>query len=183
MNKFGKRASNRSYLWGSDWLSVLLIPTLETHNRICGWWVIGRSLNPQTDIQYLHNSHDGPQEKDYAPGLALWRPEEQPDERWQNTVFVLDDLFLAIRLHLKHFRDHGTYLPVVFVSPERLPREEVWREHANRNWLFWSAKEDERLRKLAQKLQARYSQTTVQLKDVDKNYAAVLQTILETPTE
>jgi hypothetical protein len=126
--------------------AVLAVAAFDLPGRIVGFWH-GRGLNRE-NWRYL--SVAPRRRRIYnACGLGFFSVLEKLDP--QAEVLVVDDPAEAVYLHTRHFRDHGSPLPVILTSTQRVcDNLGLWRRMPRRPYLFWSPKSCARMAEQAE---------------------------------
>lgn len=137
---------NKKYFFkGHNWKDVVVIPAFDIPGRVCGVWFIGREGRPEDTVFIRVQQCPGKWGSNCIPaemesGLAFMGAAEKIHPTYGNTVFVVTDPFLALRLHGQNFRDNSTPLPVVltYEGNEGAPHK-VWGYLPEKDYVFWSA--------------------------------------------
>ncbi len=152
-------------LTGGKWADVLVVPFWDLPGRICGFLIIGREANVETDFVYkgvIDCSKDA--------GLAMLPALlTGAHHRLGHTKFVFTDVDIAMRFHVRHFRDHSTPLPLAAAwTDDKFTTNEVWRYMSGRSIVFWGS---DRLKSIIQAKQAKglVSLVNVTAQELDTN--------------
>lgn len=141
---------------GPGWREALVIPHYDLPWRICAFLFIGREGNPPNDfvVKRLNLEFPG-NEKSQEPfegGLAMHPRTLESAGDWNRQLIAVSDPFLALRLQMRHFRNHLHPLPLVAwqdrpPDPNRKQRRPLRTVHAwqivgNRKTIFWMPRMD-----------------------------------------
>ena len=113
--------------------------------RIAACSFVGREANPRTDVVFKMTRYLSRTAVDRDAGVAfLMDPRLPAHPRFGQTIFVLDDPVVALRLQLAHLRDHVHPLPLLVISPDA-PARAAWQWLPQRRWVFWSPSANRRI--------------------------------------
>lgn len=122
---------------GGRWKDVALIPVYDLPGRIRGFYILGRDMKPEDKFYRAYNTDNRAKSE---PGFAMLDAVTGPtDKEFGDTVFLLNDIEVALRIHEKHFLESTEILPVVgtMISQKNaLPFDTSWLD--DRKKVFWS---------------------------------------------
>jgi hypothetical protein len=126
---------------GRGWGDLLVIPYQDVPGRISGLLVVGREAVWPTDFVFAHCTTAG---RPWATGIAMFDAAVPLHHEFGDTVFVLEDPVLAVRIQLRHLASSDVPLPLVgsWGSPEM---QSIWTARPKRNLVHWSPEPDGKL--------------------------------------
>lgn len=173
-----KHARPRRLLFrGQGWKDVIVVPFWDLPGRICGFLYIGRQ-GREEDIIYHHTPEFVPRGKTgqhhcIEAGITMPLAVLQSEFRhpmFGNTVFVMDDPIMALRLQLRHMRH--TQVPLALIGTWDEPRyrtKNVWEWLPTSNVIVWSPAQTTGSLRLAQDAGAKISEISISESELEKN--------------
>lgn len=181
-NHPGKRGGPR-FLKGPNWEDVIVIPFWDLPGRLCGFVFVGRQARVEADIFYHHAPEFMFQvagkpvragrlkttEAGVTMPMAVLRQEKMHD-LFGNTMFVMDDPVLALRLQIRYMRN--TEIPLALVGtyegrPYRTQR--AWDWLPSEDIVFWSPRQTTMMLRQAKDADAKISVAGVGISEADLN--------------
>jgi hypothetical protein len=128
---------------GPGWRDLLVIAYQDVLGRISGFLLIGREARWPEDFVFAPARHrrDG---RVWTTGVTMLETALPLHREFADTIFVIDDPVLAVRLQLRHLAASDTPLPVAgaWGRPEA---KSIWPCLPRRNLVHWSPEPDGRL--------------------------------------
>jgi hypothetical protein len=101
---------------GREWGDMLVVPFYDVPGRVQGLWMIGRDFSDK-DVVFTKVSTCDHRIPETGLGL-LSAVSETPDPEFGQTVFVVNDTLVAIRIQDKNFRQSNRPLPLISCHPQ-----------------------------------------------------------------
>ena len=146
----GSGAGRSRIFQGVGWSDMLVLASYDLPGRICGFWLLGRELNAEAgDILFRPVRLGGTSRRVKEAGLGMASVlEQKTDDMFGDTVYVVDDPLIALRLQIRWSRDSNFPLPLVLCrSDSRAQTGPVWQQLPPRRFIFVG--QDPRMLKLA----------------------------------
>jgi len=125
-------AKQKKLFAGRGWAQLLLVPFYDLPGRVHGFACVGSPEEGDRSVFWAADQRSG----------VAWCDNVFSPTRigvWGDTVFVVDDVVLALRLQSRNFEESNKPLPIV-AHHSQLGRKPaaVWQMLPNRRRLFWS---------------------------------------------
>lgn len=140
---------------GSNWQDVLVIPLHALPGLISGWLFVGRRGREEDFVFYPAYGYQSTSAQE--SGLAMYDTLLDPCvDTFGNTVFVFNDVMLALKMQSRHLRDSSLPMPIVgmFASSflhlknnqhKNIEPNRLWDSVPQREYVFWSQKPSAKL--------------------------------------
>ena len=136
---------------GGGWRDILVIPFHSLPGQISGWLFIGRQGGEEDFVFFPAYGFDPTKyAAEHDNGLAMYEILHTPTaDTFGNTVFVFNDVMMALKMQSKHLRDSSLPMPIVgMYATDYLHRQHgrlfvmqpgaVWDSVPQRDYVFWS---------------------------------------------
>jgi hypothetical protein len=135
---------------GSNWQDVLVMPLHYLPGMVSGWLFVGRKGQEEDFVYYPaygYGTGFGPLNEG---GLAMYEVlYNNPVETFGNTMFVFNDVMLALKMQSRHLRDTSQPMPILGmhtstqVAPKskrllKIAPKQLWDSMPQREYVFWS---------------------------------------------
>ncbi len=144
----GSGPGPRRLFKGKDWEDVLVVPYYDLPGRVCALVIIGGDADPDNgDVVFKPLNIGGSRRDIRECGVSsLFNLIGKPHKDFGDTLFVIADPIVALRLQLRHLRDHSEPLPIVAsVLDERFAPVHVFDQLPPRELIFLGPQRDHRL--------------------------------------
>lgn len=124
---------------GGKWKDVLVVPYHDLPDRICGFLFIGRHGERQDFIFYNPRLATRVAPHHYREaGLACFWAVEHSHNMCGDHIVACGDAMLACRLHLRHFNQANTALPLVaYYDGSRARTVQAWKAIRSKIPVIW----------------------------------------------
>jgi hypothetical protein len=170
----GDKKRKTHYFKGKHWGDVLVFPFWDLPGRLCGFLFIGRSLTAPHDFIYRMAPEFSQMGRRPAPmeaGLAMLPAALLSSADFgHDTLFVMDDPLLALRLQFRWLRANLVPAPIVVIyADNQFQTMRVWDWCPRTEVLFWSPQLNGRLLAAARRANAQISTLHMSPQSLESN--------------
>lgn len=135
-------AGHNRVFQGRGWSDVIMFPHYELPGKIKGFTFIGREGTSQDTLYRRVVTNIGvPLGSDSSmcdPGLSMYETMFLYHPKYKSKTFIVNDPVIAMRLQLRHLRQHNIPLPICGShSDSNLVNRHMWGAMFPREFIFW----------------------------------------------